>query len=170
MKVLVPLDGSPLALSIVPAVLRLLEVAPDTEVHLFTVLDPRRAQGITQHPVDDSPPTLATSRGPSVSAPLPRIAESHGEALTRMHSEAEDSLKAVANTHFPSANTVIHATWSAKPTEAICGIARDLDVDLVAMATHGRSGISHLLAGSVAEGVIRTLGRPVLVVGPDREA
>jgi nucleotide-binding universal stress UspA family protein len=170
MKVLIPLDGSPLALSIVPAVRRLLEVAPDTEVHLFTVLDPRRAQGITQHPVDDSPPALTTTRGPAVSAPLPRIAESHGEALARLHTEAEDALKAVVSTHFASANTFIHATWSAKPAEAICGMARDLDADLVAMATHGRSGISHLLAGSVTEGVIRALGRPVLVVGPDREA
>ncbi len=169
MRVLVPLDGSPIALSIVPAVRRLLEVAPDTEVHLFTVLDPRRAQGIIEHPHDDSPPPTVSSRGPSVSAPLPRIAESHGEALTRMHAEAEDSLKAVATNHFPLANTTIHATWSAKPAEAICAIARNLDVDLVAMATHGRSGISHLLAGSVTEGVIRGLGRPVLVVGPDRD-
>jgi nucleotide-binding universal stress UspA family protein len=168
MKVLVPLDGSPLALTIAPAVRRLLEVAPDTEVHLLMVLDPRRAQGIAQHPVDDSPPTVATTRGPSISAPLPRIAESHGEALSRIHTEAEETLRGVANTEFPSAKTVIHATWSGKPADAICELANNLDIDLIAMATHGRSGISHLLAGSVTEGVIRTSGKPLLVVGPDR--
>lgn len=35
---------------------------------------------------------------------------------------------------------------------------------LVVMATHGRSGLAHLLLGSVAETVVRTAGRPVLCV------
>ncbi len=36
--------------------------------------------------------------------------------------------------------------------------------DLVIMATHGRTGLAHLLAGSVAEGVIRTASCPVLAI------
>lgn len=36
--------------------------------------------------------------------------------------------------------------------------------DLVVVGTHGRSGVEHLLLGSVAERVVRTVDRPVLVV------
>lgn len=41
------------------------------------------------------------------------------------------------------------------------------DVDLILIATHGRSGISRWWLGSVADVVIREAGRPVLVIGPN---
>jgi len=56
--------------------------------------------------------------------------------------------------------------WSGNAAQAITELANELDADVIVMATHGRSGISHVLAGSVAEGVIRTSGRPVLVQKP----
>lgn len=169
MKVLVPLDGSDISLSIIPAVRQLLEVAPGTEVHLLTVLDPRRAHGSTEQPIDEATPAVLTTRGPTLSSPLPRVVESHGEAMERLHTEALDNLRATSREHFAGATVVEHAAWSSRPAEAICEQARELDVDLVAMATHGRSGLSHALTGSVAEGVIRGVSRPVLVVAPDRK-
>ena len=39
-------------------------------------------------------------------------------------------------------------------------------VDLIVMATHGRTGLSHLVMGSVAERVVRTASCPVLTVRP----
>jgi nucleotide-binding universal stress UspA family protein len=39
-------------------------------------------------------------------------------------------------------------------------------VDLIAMATHGRSGLSHWLLGSVAERVLHSTGVPLLLVRP----
>ncbi|HEY7501451.1 MAG TPA: universal stress protein [Vicinamibacterales bacterium] len=48
--------------------------------------------------------------------------------------------------------------------ESITQAAIDYGADLVVMATHGRTGLSHLLMGSVAERVIRTARCPVLVV------
>jgi universal stress protein A len=39
-------------------------------------------------------------------------------------------------------------------------------VDLIVMATHGRTGLSHLLIGSVAERVVRTAPCPVLTIRP----
>jgi nucleotide-binding universal stress UspA family protein len=48
--------------------------------------------------------------------------------------------------------------------EAICQEATALDVDLIVMASHGHSGIAHLLLGSVAEHVVRSADRPVLIV------
>ena len=50
------------------------------------------------------------------------------------------------------------------PSEVITAAATDLGADLVVMSTHGRSGLSHLLMGSVAERVIRSAACPVLVV------
>ena len=42
-------------------------------------------------------------------------------------------------------------------------------VDLLVMATHGRTGLSHLLIGSVAERVVRTAPCPVLTIRPPAE-
>jgi nucleotide-binding universal stress UspA family protein len=47
---------------------------------------------------------------------------------------------------------------------AICRIAETEDVDLIVTATHGRSGLPHLLIGSTAELTVRHAPRPVLVV------
>jgi nucleotide-binding universal stress UspA family protein len=53
-----------------------------------------------------------------------------------------------------------------RPAELIEKAANDLDVDLIVMATHGRSGIDRLFLGSVAEHVIRRSRRTVLSFGP----
>lgn len=46
--------------------------------------------------------------------------------------------------------------------EAICDYAAAHDIDLVAMATHGHSGLGHLLLGSTTEMVVRGAPCPVL--------
>jgi universal stress protein A len=46
----------------------------------------------------------------------------------------------------------------------IAGAAKAYGADMVVMATHGRSGLPHLLFGSVAEDVIRKVTCPVLVM------
>lgn len=51
---------------------------------------------------------------------------------------------------------------------AIVEYARDHDFDLIVMGTHGRTGMAHLLMGSVAERVVRTAHCPVLTVHKDR--
>jgi nucleotide-binding universal stress UspA family protein len=49
------------------------------------------------------------------------------------------------------------------PFQAIVDMARDQHVDLIVMGTHGRTGVHHLLMGSVAEKVVRLAPCPVLV-------
>jgi universal stress protein A len=46
----------------------------------------------------------------------------------------------------------------------IAEYARERNVDLIVMGTHGRTGIAHLLIGSVAERLVRTAPCPVLTV------
>ena len=51
-----------------------------------------------------------------------------------------------------------------RPYSAIVNTAKELEVDLVALATHGRSGPSHVAFGSTAEKVVRLAPCPVLTV------
>lgn len=45
--------------------------------------------------------------------------------------------------------------------------ARDSDIDLIVLSTHGRTGIPHMMMGSVAERVVRSAPCPVLTVRPE---
>jgi universal stress protein A len=56
---------------------------------------------------------------------------------------------------------VLHA---GAPGEVICWLAEEQRCDLIVLGTHGRSGLMHLLLGSVAEYVLRHAHRPVVVV------
>lgn len=57
-------------------------------------------------------------------------------------------------------------TRLGNPAAEICKFVADEHVDLVVMATHGRTGLKHVLMGSVAEKVVRMSTAPVLTVKP----
>jgi nucleotide-binding universal stress UspA family protein len=59
-----------------------------------------------------------------------------------------------------------------KSAETIVDFAGGQNIDLIVMGTHGRTGLAHLLMGSVAEHVVRTAPCPVLTVrqAPEPEA
>ena len=50
------------------------------------------------------------------------------------------------------------------PARTIVEYAREADIDLIVMGTHGRNAVAHLVMGSVAERVVRTASCPVLTV------
>lgn len=56
------------------------------------------------------------------------------------------------------------------PAEEIVRYANACDADLIIMGTHGRSGIAHVLMGSVAEQVVRVSPCPVLLVRAPKRA
>jgi nucleotide-binding universal stress UspA family protein len=53
---------------------------------------------------------------------------------------------------------------TGQPSRTITETARKLRADWIVLATHGRSGFSHVLLGSVAERVVRSASCPVLTV------
>jgi nucleotide-binding universal stress UspA family protein len=55
-----------------------------------------------------------------------------------------------------------HRLISGDPSTAICRLAEEINADLIVMGTHGRTGLSRLLMGSVAEAVVRRAPCPVL--------
>ena len=59
---------------------------------------------------------------------------------------------------------------TGRPHRSIVDHAEEVGADLIAMGTHGRTGLERLLLGSVAERVVRTSPVPVLTVGEDGPA
>ena len=59
---------------------------------------------------------------------------------------------------------------AAAAYQAIVDTAKKVKADLIVMATHGRTGVSHLLLGSVAERVVRAAPCPVLTVRAGKTA
>jgi universal stress protein A len=57
-----------------------------------------------------------------------------------------------------------HALHAGPAGDVICWFAEDRQCDLIVMGTHGRTGLKHLLLGSVAEHVVRYARCPVLVL------
>jgi nucleotide-binding universal stress UspA family protein len=62
------------------------------------------------------------------------------------------------------AHQVTSAVVAGPPYETIIATAKEGAFDLIAMGTHGRTGLTHLVLGSVAEKVVRHAECPVLTV------
>jgi nucleotide-binding universal stress UspA family protein len=58
------------------------------------------------------------------------------------------------------------ASGPGGPAAEIMRFAKEREIDLIVIGTHGRGGVQHLLMGSVAESVVRGASCPVLVVRP----
>ena len=64
----------------------------------------------------------------------------------------------------PSDLVVTSETLNGLPARQIVGYARRTGIDLIVLGTHGRTGVSHAIVGSVAEAVVRRARCRVLVV------
>ena len=51
---------------------------------------------------------------------------------------------------------------NGKAAEIICGVADDLEMDAVIMGSTGKTGLAHMLTGSVTEKVVHRCNRPVM--------
>ncbi len=85
-----------------------------------------------------------------------RIADIHGQALDDAQKFADRHIRGLApvKVHVRDGNTFLELLQAAQ----------DLGSDMIIMGTHGRTGIVHLLIGSVAEKVVRKSPIPVLTV------
>jgi len=84
--------------------------------------------------------------------------------------EARGRLDRLVDEAAPGAAARAVIRVASAPAHAIIAYAREADVDLIVMGTHGRGRMTHLLMGSVAERVVRLAPCPVLTVrSPERE-
>ena len=90
--------------------------------------------------------------------------EGHG-IRDELRKQAEESIEALKNKYFAgfSVQTVISKAEKSVDTE-ILAFAAEHDVDMIVIATHGRTGMSHMFLGSVSEKVVRQSKCPVVVV------
>ncbi|MFM4718616.1 universal stress protein [Aeromonas bivalvium] len=83
------------------------------------------------------------------------------EITHEMERQAREQLQQLIDTlPIPASFTVRFG----RAADEIVAQAKEDKVDLVVMGSHGRSGLSHLLVGSVAESVVRHAPCPVLIV------
>jgi len=51
-----------------------------------------------------------------------------------------------------------------KPADEIISAAEELDIDIVVMGSRGKTGLQHMIMGSVTEKVVHLINRPVLTI------
>ena len=78
--------------------------------------------------------------------------------------ENQTALQELARTHCSTTRVGQILIKAGDPRDMINETARELGIDLIVMATHGRRGITRALLGSVAETVVRTAPCAVLTV------
>jgi universal stress protein A len=87
--------------------------------------------------------------------------------INESRAAAGKSLAGVLDPKWSEGRTVIQAVLEGSPKVEIIRYARKQNIDLIVLATHGRTGLPHVIMGSVAETVVRTAPCPVLTVRPE---
>jgi nucleotide-binding universal stress UspA family protein len=140
-KILVPLDGSKRAEAILPHVEQLAR-SQDSHVIFLRVLELGR---------------------------VPLMIEAGGvdrwlEDMERMHEEAQSYIN-MWRGEFRSKGIKADVLIEQGPVvETIVDCAANQGADLIAIASHGRTGLGHVVYGSVAAGVLQRVDRPLLLI------
>lgn len=88
----------------------------------------------------------------------------YASLLKEMRESAERELATVAVDEIRGVVASDQAVRAGSPATEIVALAKSLPADLIVVSTHGRTGLKHVLLGSVAERVVQTAPCPVLVV------
>lgn len=140
--ILVPLDGSRRAEAILPHAEEM-AMCTKAQVVLMRVIEPTP---IVVDPYD----------------PLPAIYETHDvEFQVR---QIEGYLTGIEGGLRERGITACHRVVQGPVVDGIIATAENVQADLIAMASHGRSGLSRVFYGSVAAGVLQRVDRPLLLI------
>lgn len=104
-----------------------------------------------------------------LSNPYPYLGPPFNEAASwevMIRQRAQAALEALPLPRGAGTLKVVRELRSGSPAANIVDYAKETGSDLIVMGTHGRSGFSHLLLGSVAEHVVRRAACSVLTVRP----
>ena len=139
--ILVPLDGSKCAEAILP--------------HVEAMAKGFEADLVLMTAVDHAPPSV--TRGG---------AQIEKEYVEKEQSEAESYLDEQKKKFEEKGINVKVVVLHGRAVSAIIEAAQHIDADLIAMGSHGRSGLTRAFYGSVASGVLNRIDRPLLLVRP----
>lgn len=138
-QILVPLDGSPLAEAVLPYVTRFSQ-AYEAQVTLATVIDAETMEVSQRH-----------------QQYLSQLSE-----RTELH--AREYLSGVGNRLRSKGLRAEETVLFGRPAESLVAHADTAGSDLIAMSTHGRSGLGRWISGSVADRVLHLSTVPLLVI------
>lgn len=140
-KILVPLDGSELAEAVLPHV-EAIAKANDAQVVIVRVaINPATEFAMTD----------------------PYIA---GQMVQSLESNAKEYLNEMCKRLTEQGLKVSMQIAEGPIADSILQVATDEKIDLIAMSTHGRSGVARWLIGSIADKVVRGANIPVLLIRP----
>ncbi len=83
---------------------------------------------------------------------------------------AEEEIQKIPPTAWASGKKVVRAVRVGTTFDTIVRYAQEQAIDLIVIGTHGRTGLSHVLLGSIAERVVQHAPCSVLTVRPERPA
>jgi nucleotide-binding universal stress UspA family protein len=141
-KILVPLDGSERAEAI---------LSPVTDLATCTQATIVLLQVIEREIVLVSPYDPLTSFAPE-------------ELNEQMVANAEAYLIEQSARLQRAGHSVLWRVERGSTVETIIAVADEENVDLIAMASHGRGGLTRMVFGSVANGVLQRAGQPLLLI------
>jgi len=144
-KIMVPLDGSELAECVLPYLQTLIEAKGVQEVVFVRVAEP-----FSLTPVRGETGWLTEEETKHLDARSQAVAESY---LDNLVSGLDYGKVAVQR-----------QVLVGRAAEQLAEYARKNEVDLIVVATHGRSGVSRWVWGSVADKLLRSAHVPVLMV------
>ncbi len=140
-KILVPLDGSKNAEGVLPHV-RALAYSEGAEIILLNV---------------------ASNPAQSFAFEDPAIA---GATVEQEEEQAGKYMDGICTQLRAAGFKVTYLVREGGAASVILKTSEDLGVDVVAMSTHGRTGLAHWIIGSTAERVVRHSKIPVLIIRP----
>jgi nucleotide-binding universal stress UspA family protein len=146
-KIMVPLDGSELAECVLPHLEAIASGCRITHVVLIEVIDPLQL------------PASVPARGD-----FGFTEKDRRELEERRKAAAQEYLQKIENALSIPGATFSHQVLEGKVSEALTEYAQNNDIDMIVIASHGRSGISRWLLGSVADRIVRSSCVPVLMV------
>ncbi len=144
-KIVVPIDGSGWSERAVPHAVDLARISQG-EIILLHVFKP---------PLHEYQDTLALA--------------GEDEQIARIREDIKQRLKSLrSQLRGQGIDCRVQVIEAVGIASQICDYVKEEDADLVVMSTHGRSGISRFVFGSVAHKVMQEVDIPVLLIRPDK--
>ncbi len=145
-KILVPLDGSKRAEAILPHVEELAHRF-EAKIIFLEIVEPIKFYA----PMDGYVPVYDSFQ------------ESHDAAINGAKTHLQSLVTEFREKGIPAETIIEEGPIVSKIIE----VSNQEAVDLIAMASHGRTGLAHVFYGSVAAGVLHRIDRPLLLIRAD---
>ena|SRR5437870_5022172 len=152
-RILVPHDGSAFAERALPHALELAKQF-SAEIHLLEVVPDQAPALLTEEAAEQMNPEVAL--------------ETLDEVQETIRQAGRERLQGLATTLQRDGLVVRWSLVDGDPVEQILDYADKNEIELIAMASHGRTGLARAILGSTTDAVLRQAHQPILIT-PIRE-